>query len=139
MKSFSRYCILVSIFFYSGCALHFKTRHGSTNSETSLISNGQSIEEVAKILGQESLVSNNSEAVYYINSDARHAYFLRPSTINYQIMKIDFNNRKVSRVTNYSYTSKYNSKFFKKLKSQDKIKIEDFFKEAIGTSSIKPS
>jgi outer membrane protein assembly factor BamE (lipoprotein component of BamABCDE complex) len=118
--------------------MNFETKHGAIPNSKSL-KLGQSIDYVVKTLGQESLISNNGTSIYYISSDSKHAYFLRPKTIKYNILKIDFANQKISKISNFNNQVEYNKKFSKALKSQDKIKLEDFFKEVVGTSAFIPS
>lgn len=135
MKIF--FCFFIILLLASGCMLKFNTKHGSTMMQGN-VKRGDSIDEVKKVLGQESIMSNDGKTLYYVTADSSHPYFLRPRTINYSIEKIDFKDNKVSNILHLKHISTYDQKFHKKLKSQDKIKAGDFFKEAFSSSVITP-
>jgi hypothetical protein len=135
MKVF--FCFFIILFLTSGCMLSFDTKHGSTMTQEG-VKEGDSIDVVRKALGQESIMSNDGIALYYITSDSSHPYFLRPRVTNYNIERIDFKDTKVLSISYFKYNSVYDQKFNKKLKSQDKIKAADFFKEAFSSSVITP-
>jgi hypothetical protein len=121
----------------NGC-FYRELYHGA-KVDQNLIKIGDSIDTAIKTLGQESFIANNGKSVYYVSSNAKQLYFLRPRTIEYKIIKVDFENQKVAKIESFEHVGKYNSKLTFKLKNQDKIKTEDFFKEVIGSSNFSPS
>ena len=121
----------------SGC-FHRELYHGA-KIDQSLIKVGDPIDYAIKTLGQESFIANDGKSVYYISSNAKQLYFLRPSTIEYKIIKVSFENQKVYKIENFNHTARYHRNLGFKLKNQDNIKAEDFFKEVVGTSTFNPA
>jgi hypothetical protein len=125
------FCFLIILL--SGCASR-KIQHGILQKEIKI---GEKKEDILKTIGQESLESNFENCLYYITQKSQSAYFLRPHTLNFEIQKICFKNNIVSNIYKFNHQSKFNPILHKKLKSQDKVTIKDFFKEMINTSSLK--
>jgi hypothetical protein len=132
------YCILLLIIFCLNGCFQREFYHGA-KVDQSLIKIGDSIDHAIKALGQESFIANEGKSVYYISSDAKQLYFLRPSTIEYKIIKVIFENQKVYKIEHLNHRSKYYNNLAFKLKNQDGIKAEDFFKEVVGTSTFNPA
>ena len=130
MRKFLFYFII----FLSGCASR-NIEHGVAQKEIKV---EERKDKVLKIIGQESLESNIDNCLYYITQKSQSAYFSRPSTLNFEIQKICFENNVVKSVEKFKHQSRFDSKLHRKLKNQDKITIKDFFKEMIDTSSLKP-
>ena len=122
------------IFFLSGCATR-NMQHGAMPKDIKI---GAKREDVLNIMGQESIQSNDNRCLYYITQNSRSIYFLRPSTLHFDIQKICFDNNIVKTIEKSTHQSQFNAKLHRKLKNQDKITVKDFFKEMINTSSFSP-
>jgi len=131
MRSFFIFCLIL----FSGCASK-NIQHGFIKKNDTII--GQNRQTVIKNLGGEFLQSNIENCIYYISQNGKSFYFLHPRNMNYDVKKICFTGDNVESINNSQYKVKFNSKFSKKLKSQDKITAQDFFKEMIGTSNFIP-
>jgi hypothetical protein len=125
------FCFVILL---SSCASR-NIQHGIVPKEIKI---GERREKVLEIIGQESIKSNDDHCFYYIAQKSQSTYFLRPRTLNFDIQKICFEGNIVKSVDKFKHQDKFNSKLHKKLKSQDKITVKDFFKEMINTSSFRP-
>lgn len=122
------------IIFLSGCASR-SIHHGIIQKDIEI---GEKKDVILDKVGQESLESKIDNCLYYITQKSKSTHFLRPSTLNFYIQKICFNGNIVKSVEKLEHKMKFNIKMHKKLKSQDKITIKDFFKEMVSTSSFRP-
>ena len=122
------------IFFLSGCTAR-NIQHGTMPKDIKI---GAKREDVLKIMGQESIQSNDNRCLYYITQNSRSIYFLRPSKLHFDIQKICFDDGIAKTIEKSRHQSQFNAKLHRKLKNQDKITVKDFFKEMINTSSFSP-
>lgn len=127
-----KFLLCVVLIFLSSCSSK-NIQHGVVQKDIII---GQQRKDVINLIGQESLQSDLNNCLYYITQNSSTMYFLRPKYINFTIQKICFESERVKNIEKFKHKARFNSKFSRKLKSQDSLTISDFFKEMVSTSNF---